>query len=149
MRYLLLAMFLVGCGRGGEELDLEHYDWDVELKSTISEFIEEMEAPVEAISNLRTVKLRHPADPSNRGNLGICTIGNGRLEVFIDSQLNGADRQFIAMHELGHCLLDLDHDQQSQIMYPNFIRGQITDFNQASVDRWYRDLKSSRARQGK
>lgn len=112
IKFIVLIGLLVGCGTQEEE----KYDWDRELQDPVHEFVQRMDANNEKLLGLKTIKLRFPVDPLNDTTRGLCVFHYDSREIYIDSTVSEADRRVIMIHELGHCLFDLKHDDRTLIM---------------------------------
>lgn len=75
---------------------------------------------------------------SVNGMLGVCvqtTYYNGRVNksIFIDSVmyplLSETQREWLMYHELGHCYLNLEHDDTKLNIMSTFIPNDLTDIN--------------------
>jgi hypothetical protein len=146
--YILIAILLVGCGK--EKSD-QH---EVYVDSALIDYIQDFEREMEVSAGHVSAKFADLDDP----NIGMCySWSDGRREIVIDTaawkDMSGLGKEQLMYHELGHCALDLDHND-STVITPggNTIYGSIMNhywFGQAwfysSYRQQYKDaLKENR-----
>lgn len=125
MRFIvLLAVLISGCGNYADE---PKRDFNPELRDLVFEYIDTIGVSDARVYNLTTVQLRSPVDSIHTGAYGICYHDNFTVQVFLDSvRLTQADRRHVLIHELSHCLLDLDHDESTKVLSADYTAGRTT-----------------------
>jgi beta-lactamase regulating signal transducer with metallopeptidase domain len=124
MKILLILLLLVSCGKDSEESSLQYFKNDVffkELREDYIDYIERRNFLIEEsyLNKIRTI----PISFSNQipTNAGVCIDKNHILvnSFYQDPYFNQELRQ-IVYHELGHCIFDLKHVNESMdLMLPS------------------------------
>lgn len=82
--------------------------------------------------------------------VGVCHTATGKIDILKPywDQANFTQREILIMHELGHCALDLDHDNSEGFFGPNSImRSEVlnpsyyNDFRKNLVDELFNKRK--------
>ena len=130
MRYLLSLILLVGCGSSPVDYQVEYVDHDPrsnEVDEELLEYVEQFGAEFECI-DVSDVPPRFEALELPR--IGVCktwtTTSRSYHEILIDpdtwDDMSDTRRELLMYHELGHCLLEMDHsDDRDSIMYPSIM----------------------------
>jgi hypothetical protein len=69
------------------------------------------------------IKMIDRKELSMKNAVGVCHTDTGFIEILKPywDQANFTQREILIMHELGHCALDLDHDNSEGFFGPNSI----------------------------
>ncbi len=109
LTYGLIMLFSFMACQNNEEEKI-----DAELAAYIAVFLEEAEMR-EVVIDLELLDIRaHIMNIQERNIVGQCySYSDNSKEIIIDENywrdLNDMDKEYIMLHELGHCVLDRDH----------------------------------------
>lgn len=150
---LLLALSLVGCGKGSfKDLFEKPYTYNTKYASidpTFNSLVQSYETTfnvnINIPINFDQAELNEYKSGGNNV-VGVCVrYGNDKKEIFIDPTFWGASNTFVRQnllwHELGHCIKGLPHNEKTyrgypvSIMYPMVLSSSIfTRFFNGYVD---------------
>jgi hypothetical protein len=135
MRYLILTLFLIGCGVEERErpefnrvLEVNGFEHYVNL---FQEQAKELGQDIN-VSDL-VIRFKHIPVEDNKTTLGRCWRGGNNPPIIdIDPEhwksMSMVQRQLLMFHEMGHCLLRRDHVDEKKsvsIMNPYLISSQV------------------------
>ena len=133
----LFAFFISACGSLPREPSPD-YVWNSNLKVYLLEFMEHLNVPEEALVNLLELDYRTVPDPARPKAIGVCDAPS---YVYIDPVLSEAAQHFVTIHELGHCLLELDHNDNTTIMN-TYVDPDMAPLTDEKLELYYSELKA-------
>mgnify|MGYP006192221003 CR=1 FL=1 len=141
MRFLLIVLLVVGCGKRPESSSPGIYARE-RSDSLLKPFLDSFMAKAECFDvPMEYTSLRLSINWEGMDVAGLCTqYSDGSAVISIDGptwiSINDVNRERLVYHELGHCALDLDHIDQSlepglmtPILYENTYWDYIDDYD--------------------
>ncbi len=134
MRYLILCLFLISCGNGSNKSKNYFNDpYFNDLKEDFIEYIEE-NSNISEIDKwkIQTIPIFFE---KMEGKAGYCSNrGYIAVDQVYKTELYKQYIRKLVFHELGHCILNLEHDDNPYDLM--FYRLNLLDFTKDFIYRW-------------